>query len=192
MIDPLTHNYMKKLVNSTSRANCRRRECPMFIFSTTTGAGSTAAGVATANRSSKSGRGPTWIRGGIELGHIERETTNRSYQLLRMLPCPHGSSRSAAAGSARNAVTSASRDRSRISISRVGPLPTRNQITLGGGPSVAAKCWKSLSFETTAKSFAAAKAQTARSSAPLRPAETTCLEPGYSFASSAGKRQDRF
>jgi hypothetical protein len=51
---------------------------------------------------------------------------------------------------------SAARDRSKASIARVGPLPTRNHTTFGGGLRVADSLWKSASFETTASPRAAA------------------------------------
>ena len=46
----------------------------------------------------------------------------------------YGNSSTDAAGSDRNPRTSAALDRNKASTCRVGPLPTRNQITFGGGP----------------------------------------------------------
>ena len=66
-----------------------------------------------------------------------------------LVPCgpdAYGNSSSAEVGSARNARMSAVRDRSSVSICRVGPLPTCNHTTFGGGPSALASFWKSASL----------------------------------------------
>jgi hypothetical protein len=87
---------------------------------------------------------------------------------------------------------SAARDRSSVSTTRVGPLPTRSHTTFGGGPSAADRLLKSASFDTTASPRAAAYAHTARSCAPASPAKNTWSDPGNSAASSAGSFRDKF
>lgn len=90
--------------------------------------------------------------------------------------------RSAAAGSASNARTSAGRARRTASTSSVVQFPRRTQITFGGAPRTKPRWRRSSSLVTIANPPSAAWRQTASSSAACRLTCRTCSDPGYSSA----------